>query len=330
MRINTYVPTKLPLKSLEWDFLIDILGPAHETIGKFDEIIRSVPHPETIFSILTFKESLNSKHTHLFHDYHHAIISAAKMMEKAPLSLAIVKKIHGSIRKKSSAYEKNMGHFRKTQNWIGAEGCKMEEAYYFPPKVSVMEHALKNLQNYFRFQEKDRLIQLAIIFGQFLAIHPFTNGNGRVARAIVPLFLYEKGLIAKPLFYMSEYFMKNRGLYFENLYRITELKDWETWTHYFLQGIVEQGKKNCDQARRICRLFHRVKELVNDPKLEPLVFYLFQHPSFTKEEFIEHCGVPKAKAIKTLNIFMKKDLIKSHKKEGVMAFDKLIKVVGSF
>lgn len=348
MRIKTRSPAKLPLRSLEWVSFVDLLGPAHETIGRFEEIISSVPRPETIFSILTLKESLISnraqkvpielkdvlgcenEHARLIqhiNDYHAALRSSKYIVDKGALSLAALRKIHGIIKQHTSKSKKDVGRFRTKRGWIGVEGCKIDEAYFYPPNVTAMRRSLKNLQTYFQSKEKDPLVQLAIIVAQFLEIHPFIDGNGRVARALIPLFLYKKGLISQPIFSLSGYFMKNRINYIENLFKYSERKNWEGWVKYFLKGISEQGKKNCDHARAIRALYFSTKKQLNDETLEPVLIYLFKNPAFTKEDFLKNSGVSRPKAIKTLNSLVKKAIVKPQTKEQMLAFEDLINTV---
>lgn len=116
---------------------------------------------------------------------------------------------------------------------------------------------MDNLIKYAHQREKDPLVQLAIFFAQLLIIHPFMDGNGRVARICIPLFLYKKKLIAAPIFYMSPYFKRHRLSYFTKLYEISDEDKWEEWIEFFLKGIVEQGKKNIRTAKALSALYEK-------------------------------------------------------------------------
>lgn len=115
----------------------------------------------------------------------------------------------------------------------------MKEGYFYPPLPELVAKSMKNLERYYKSRkEKDPLVHLAIYFAELLIIHPFMDMNGRIARAIIPLFLYKKGLTPKPNFYMSAYFKQRRLKYFKQLYQITAENDWEGWIRFFLQGII--------------------------------------------------------------------------------------------
>lgn len=197
-----YRPILLPLRHLEWDEFVDLLGKAHAVLGHLDQIM-------------------------------------TRRISKKPLTISLICKLHAKILRDS----KEAGAFRKRQNWIGPEGCSKEEGYFFPPKFHLVPKLMANLKHYINSKEKDPLIQLAIFFAQLLVIHPFMDGNGRLARALVPIILCQKGLIRQPLFNMNAYFKKHRLKYFEKLFLISEKDDWEGWIRFFLEGIIEEGKK---------------------------------------------------------------------------------------
>lgn len=142
------------------------------------------------------------------------------------------------------------GCVRTHQNWIGPTGCRMEEAFCYPPAHRYVLPYLKKLERYAESKDGDPLVQTAIAFAQFLVIHPFMDGNGRVARLLIPLLLYKKGLTSKPLFYMSAYFQKHRKEYFDRLLALSKEHDWEGWVVFFLKGVIDQGKLLCKKIPR--------------------------------------------------------------------------------
>ena len=118
--------------------------------------------------------------------------------------------------------DKSRGNFRTMQNYIGRAGVSIEQARYIPPTPMVLPNYLHNFEKYLHYEEKDRLIQLAIIHAQFEIIHPFLDGNGRLGRIIMPLFLFEKGVLHTPMFYISEYLEANREEYYDRLLAVSE------------------------------------------------------------------------------------------------------------
>ena len=167
---------------------------------------------------------------------------------------------HSRPRERGRPNLSEVGRLRKRQNWIGAEGCPIEEAYFFPPKFQLLPKYLKNWTLYSRRKELDPLLQLAILFAQFLIIHPFMDGNGRVARIYIPLFLLRKHLISQPFFFLSDYFESKRARYNQKLFSISEENDWEGWILYFLEGVIEQAIYLKSQAEKLKQLYLNVKQ----------------------------------------------------------------------
>ncbi|MBS0620258.1 MAG: Fic family protein [Verrucomicrobia bacterium] len=135
------------------------------------------------------------------------------------------------------------GVYRDRQNWIGPKGCSREEAYFFPPPASDIEAEMDKLISYGNQVEKEPLVQLALFFAKLLIIHPFMDGNGRLARAIVPYFLYSRGMLATPNLSVTSYFKKHRLRYFQNLYNITDDGNWESWIAFFLKCLQKKTPK---------------------------------------------------------------------------------------
>ena len=186
--------------------------------------------------------------------------------------------------KRGTTLKSNLGVYRNRQNWIGPEGCKIENAYFYPPAESEVEGLMRELFNYVKRDEKEPILQLALIFAQLLIIHPFMDGNGRVARLLIPLFLYWKKVIPVPFLFMSHYFLQHRLKYFQKLFKTTEGNKWEAWVIFFLKGIIVE-------MRRTLRLFNQTIALYNEIKLKiPMlrketVFFLFQNPVFSRSSF---------------------------------------------
>ncbi len=274
MKRKTCVPHQLPPRSLCWDNFAELAWKAHATIARYDEVLSSVEHPQSVFSFLTYEWALVSSEQRktsledIFMgsggdkviDYRLAYLVAAKSIENRPISLALMRKIHAGIAKEFSWPKDEIGRFRKRQNWIGPEGRGIEEAYFFPPDARILDRCMKNLLTYSRAKESDPLVQLAIFFAQLLIIHPFMDGNGRVGRILIPLFLQKKKLTTVPMFYLSTYFRTHRLEYFERLFAITASNDWEGWIRFFLSGIIEEGRSATRKAKAILSLYHEFLE----------------------------------------------------------------------
>lgn len=302
-------PRKLPIHPLEYKKLIGTIGKAHFVLGKFEEILRSVEAPEKIFSILIKEEAVaslrsqrisfnvknfetarlgveKSRDVRRMENYARALAYGLRQIKKGPITLSLIRKIHALLAKGSGMRKASIGHFRKRQNWIGPLGCKIEDAFLLPPKPTSVPGLMKNLVHYAHTSEKEKLVQIAIFFAQLLIIHPFMDGNGRVGRILIPLFLFRENLLSSPLFFLSGYFHEQRIPYFKKLNAISFENAWEEWISFFLTGIIEQGEKNCKKAKKISLLYEKLqKALTNLPlkKRNKVIRFLFQHPIFEEK-----------------------------------------------
>jgi Fic family protein len=338
MKIKTCHPTQLPLKDLKWENFIDLLGPAYASIARYDEILKRVKNPTKIFSILTEEEIFTSaylpqqpvsfkkwlsykasgyeKTMERVCDYRKALTEAQKEIKHTPFSLALIKKIHAHI-KQSQGKANQTGRFRTYQNWIGPEGCSIEEAYFYPPDVKSLQHSLQNLKKYISFKERDPLIHLAIFIAQFLIIHPFMDGNGRVARILIPLFLYKRKLSSCPMFYVSNYLKKNRIEYFEQLFFITSENKWEKWIHFFLTGIIEEGTRLYTKAKKTLELYLEFSEEIDTLGMPTdLIDLLFASPISSRTKLHTY-----EKELKELE---KRKWVRFYKTDALISLHKLL------
>ncbi len=247
MHFKTSVPDALPLKHIKWAALIPLAGEANRVLGRFEEILQTTPRAALLFLSLkeakdTFKAQTPPKPQEI-----RKCLKALRLIRQKKghtLSPAFIKQVHALLTNKEP------GCIRNRQNWVGPTGCRMEEAFCYPPAPRYVLPYLKKLEKYAESQDGDPLIQTGIIFAQFLMIHPFMDGNGRVARLLIPFLLYKKGVTSAPLFYMSGYFQKYRKEYFDRLLALSKEHDWEGWITFFLKGVVEQGKLLCKAHQR--------------------------------------------------------------------------------
>lgn len=135
-----------------------------------------------------------------------------------------------------------LGKIRRKQNWVGPIGKGRDFAYFFPPEPKDVSCMLENLLNWIYQTKMHPLITISVFFAQILIIHPFMDGNGKLARLLIPLYLRSRKIIPKSCFFMSHYFKQNRKQYFNKLYRITTRNDWKRWIVFFLKGIISETK----------------------------------------------------------------------------------------
>lgn len=167
-----------------------------------------------------------------------------------------------------------------------------------PPAPQDITPAFANLDQYINGPEKDPIIQLAIVHAQFEIIHPFWDGNGRIGRMLLPLFLYQKGILSSPMFYLSGYLEKHRDAYYDKLRDISQKQDWNSWIEYFLEATIEQSKINIQKSKQILDLYNQKKKEVTQATHSQFAIQvldtIFSYPIFTSSQFISFSGVKKA------------------------------------
>jgi Fic family protein len=181
-------------------------------------------------------------------------------LEKLPLSLRLIKELHLRLLQGVRGQNQRFGEFRKSQNWIG--GRDGWQAIYVGPPVPQMHKCLDDFEHFLHENSLPPLIQIAIAHYQFEAIHPFGDGNGRVGRILIPLFLAERGLLPDPLLYLSAYFERTRQTYYDLLLRVTTTGDWQAWISYFLDGVAQQAQKATELADRLLELQAHYRQLL--------------------------------------------------------------------
>jgi len=177
-----------------------------------------------------------------------------KRLAELPLSLRLVKELHGILMKGVRGEQSTPGEFRRSQNWIGTPGCTLQNASYVPPPVDEMMTCLGDWENFLHDRTLPPLIQAAMIHSQFEAIHPFLDGNGRVGRLLITLFLVERDILSAPLLYLSAFFEATRSSYYRRLAAVTREAAWTGWIEYFLNGVARISEDSLKRAERINNL----------------------------------------------------------------------------
>lgn len=170
-------------------------------------------------------------------NYIRAIDYGLEELRTLPLCLRLCRELHGVL----MGNVHFAGSFRTEQNWIGPPGCKVSEASYVPPPPTAMHERLANWEQYLQQHEAPALVQAAVMHYQFEAIHPFQDGNGRVGRLMISLFLAERGLMPQPLLYLSAFFEQHRSDYYDLLMRVSTHGNWLPWVEFFLRGVRTQS-----------------------------------------------------------------------------------------
>lgn len=357
---KNYIPRNLPVQNIKWEAFVHLIGKANAEVGRFDALLQNIPNPSVLLSPLVTNEAVLSsriegtqatlkevlefeanpqKETKKYEDiqevinYRKALKTAIDEMGKLSLSNRVIKKAHEILLQGVRGENKDMGNFRRQQVFIGKPGASIDQAIYVPPSAEKIDDLMSNLENYIHSEEKDLLVQLAIIHSQFEMIHPFMDGNGRVGRMIMPLFLCFKKAISYPSFYLSEYLESHRDKYYEALLNISKNNDWEGWIAFFLQAVIEQSKENISKAKEIMGLYEqkkqRITELTKSQFSIKILDALFVMPIFQSQDFIQYSKIPKASAFRYVSILEKNGVISSDKKKKnkIYFFNKLLDIV---
>jgi Fic family protein len=363
-----YRSQKLPPESIEWTNHIPLIAQANAGLARYDGILETMVNPALLLSPLTTQEAVlssriegtqatleevlefeadpsrkidASKRADIQEiiNYRNAINRAVELLEKRPICLNVILELHSILMESVRGTNKARGQFRKSQNWIGPPGCSMEEATFIPPAPDALPCALDDWEKYLHADEKDRLVQLAIIKAQFELIHPFLDGNGRIGRMLVPLFLFEKKLLSRPMFYLSAYFERNRAQYYRALNAISENDDWNGWIRFFLTAVVEQTKENIKKARAIFNLYEKMKQdvpaITHSQYAIQAVDALFHRPIFRSTDFITASQIPKFTAFRILNELASKGIVNvlrqgKGRKAAILMFTQLLEITDDF
>lgn len=196
--------------------------------------------------------------------------------------------------------DKAPGKYRRIANWIGSPGAGIEAARFIPPGTDRVVPLLSDWERYLHENVQDTLVQLAILHAEFEAIHPFLDGNGRLGRLLVPLFLVYKKLLASPDFYVSAYFEAHRDQYYERLLAVSRDDDWTGWCAFFLKAMTAQARQNEEQAKAIFDLYARRKSWIQTQTHSQYAVqaldWFFAWPIFTTSDFVASSRIPKPTA----------------------------------
>ena len=307
------------LKELKLDIddqLQSLINKAYLLLGRLDGMAITLPDIDLFVSMYVQKEAVISsqiegtqaslidvlqkdrnnekiKDTEEIVNYIKATNYAFKRLEELPLCMRLIKETHSVLLSGVRGNEKSPGEFRKSQNWIGYTGCTLNTASFVPPSPEEMEHSLSDLEKYIHEDSSiSNLIKTALIHYQFETIHPFLDGNGRMGRLLIVLFLKERGLIEYPVLYLSYFFKKNRNRYYELLNNVRIKGEFEEWIKFFIEGICEISEDAISSIQKIIKLKRiDMEKIRNIPKgnISSLLLvydYLLKHPFLETEDYL--------------------------------------------
>lgn len=327
----------------EWQLddlnVIGLLSKADRQLGRLDMYSEYIPNIDLFISMHVAKEATQSSkiegmQTHIeealmdkenvpaekrddweeVQNYIAAMSSAIQELEKLPFSSRLIRNTHSVLLQGVRGETKQPGEFRKSQNWIG--GASISEAIFVPPIHENVPKLMGDLENFMHDENLHLpdLIKIAIMHYQFETIHPFLDGNGRVGRLMITLFLVSCGILKQPILYLSDYFEKNRTDYYDHLMRVRLKDDLSGWIQFFLRGIIETAKSSIQTFDGILKLQKEVDDVLRamgprSGNAQKVVNHLYTRPLLSAERASEVAGVSMPTAYK---------LIRSLEEHGIL------------
>jgi Fic family protein len=355
-----------PPKTIDWESLIPLIGPASAAVARYDGTLAAIPNADVLLSPLTTREAVLSsriegtqatmgevlefeadyKREGLSQErrddiyevlnYRKAMRLAEEMLQKIPLSLRVFRKMHSVLLEGVRGEGKAGGEFRKVPNWIGPPGSTIAQARYVPISADKLPKAMSGWERYLHEQAPDLLVQLAIAHAEFEALHPFLDGNGRLGRMLIPLFLWQRKLIRRPMFYISAYLEANRDAYYDGLTAVSRDKDWTGWCSFFLKAVQKQAEENQQKAADVLRLHNELKpkifELTQSKYSIKVLDWIFQRPIFRSTDLMTVTKIPEPTTRRILSALKKKNVLREidprrGRQAATFAFSRLLNIV---
>jgi Fic family protein len=247
-------------------------------------------------------------------NYIEALNSAIKNLEKLPFSSRLIRETHKILLQGVRGKHKLPGEFRSSQNWIG--GASFNDATFVPPIHTSVHDYMGDLENFAHNTESffPDLLKIALIHYQFETIHPFLDGNGRVGRLMITLYLVEKGILKKPILYLSDFLEKNRMLYYDNLTKVREQNNLSQWFRFFLVGVIETAKNGISTFDGILKLQKEVEGKLQSlgsrsHNAQLIINHLYQHPLVTAQKVKVFTGLSSPSAYKIIDDLEKLEIL---------------------
>ncbi len=278
---EAFLPAPLPPDPpLDLEPLYPLLGRANRALGRLDGVVNVIPDPDFFVGMYVRREAVLSSQIEGTQstledllevelepgapratsdvgdivNYVAAMNYGLERLSDLPLSLRLIREIHGELMRGGRGAQATPGEFRTSQNWIGAQGASLRQATFVPPPVAEMTAALSDLEGFLHTASADHLVDAGIAHAQFETIHPFLDGNGRVGRLLITFLLVHHGILRRPLLYLSYYLKMHRSEYYDRLMAVRLRGDWEGWLRFFLDGVATTATEATETAERIFEL----------------------------------------------------------------------------
>lgn len=268
-------------------------------------------------------------------NYIKAINAAIHDLETLPLSNRLLRNAHLTLLQGVRGKDKQPGEFRYTQNWIG--GASLSDAVFIPPQQDDLPDLLSDFEKFLNdnIHPLPHLIKIGIAHYQFETIHPFTDGNGRIGRLLITLYLVSKRLLVKPTLYLSAFFEKNKSLYYDNLTRVRTHNDLTQWLKFFLEGIKQTTQNSIETFKAIIALrqeieYRDILKLGRKIKLaQNLLHFLYSDPITDSQDVSKHLVISPSTALRLIEDFIKMGILKEitgYKRNRIFVFEKYLQL----
>ncbi|WP_347268644.1 Fic/DOC family N-terminal domain-containing protein [Paracoccus sp. (in: a-proteobacteria)] len=360
-----YHPGRFPPGDLDWPQLLPLIGPANAAVARYEGVLHGIPNPNVLLSPLTTQEAVLSSRIegtqatfgevlefeaegepgdestpkkadiHEVLNYRAALAEASHLLGELPLSQRLMRLTHARLMQGVRGHGKAPGEYRRIQNWIGPAGCLEKDARFITCPVVHLPAAMSAWEAHIHADAPDVLIQLAILHAEFEAIHPFLDGNGRLGRLFIPLFLKAKGLLSAPNFYLSDYLESHRDEYYERLLAISRDDDWTGWCRFFLRAIIAQAATNQQKAQAIHALYTARKDWMVEATRSQYgtraLDWFFSRPIFVASDFVAQSDIPAPTARRILQLVRDNGLLRemrpaSGRRPAVLSFPELLNI----
>lgn len=339
--------------------ILQLLSQADRELGRLDMYSKYIPKIELFISMHVLKEATQSSkiegtQTNMdealldkedlpvdkrddweeVQNYIKAMERAIEHLDKLPLSSRLIRETHRILLQGVRGEKKKPGEFRISQNWIG--GATINDAVFIPPVHSSVPELMSDIEKFIHNEEFQipELLKIGLVHYQFETIHPFLDGNGRVGRLIIPLYLVSKGILQKPVLYLSDFFEKNRKLYYDNLTTVRENNDLGQWYKFFLVGVIETAKNGIITFDNILQLQKQIDIDIQSlgsraTKAKKVIDYLYKRPMIRADKVSEIASISMPSSYKLISDLEKLNVLKEKtggQRSRVYSFDNYLKL----
>lgn len=354
-----------PPAQLDWPQLIPLLGSTAAAVARYDGTLAAIPNAAVLLSPLTTQEAVlssriegtqatmgevlefeaegdvagisDARRADILEvlNYRAALRMSEKMLEELPLSQRLIREAHKVLLSDVRGQGKSPGEYRRIPNWIGPAGCTIETARFVPIAADKLPDAMSEWERFIHADAPDRLVQLALLHAEFEALHPFLDGNGRLGRMLVPLYMWQNDLIRSPMFYVSAFLEAHRDEYYDRLLAVSRDGDWTGWCRFFLAALKAQAEENQNKAASILTLYEQMKrqvvELTRSQYAIHALDWIFERPIFKSSDFVSSAGIPEASAKRILSVLRDAGILRvmlegSGRRAATLSFPTLLNI----